>query len=139
MIFVGDDWAEAHHDVFVMDPDGTQLASRRLPEGESSFLVLGKMRCRTRFSAAQYIPDGTKHNPAGFIELRPVFSCSLHPAGIVPGATRCVLSDRHASCPPEPVASDVCPALPIGSSRPTLREVAGEESARVRDPVRDLI
>ena len=33
MIFVGDDWAEAHHDVFVMDPDGTQLASCRLSEG----------------------------------------------------------------------------------------------------------
>jgi hypothetical protein len=33
MIFVGDDWAEAHHDVFVMDPEGTRLVSRRLPEG----------------------------------------------------------------------------------------------------------
>ena len=33
MIFVGDDWAEAHHDVHVMDESGTQLASRRLPEG----------------------------------------------------------------------------------------------------------
>ncbi len=33
MIFVGDDWAEAHHDVFVMGPDGSRLASRRLPEG----------------------------------------------------------------------------------------------------------
>ncbi len=33
MIFVGDDWAEAHHDVFVMDADGARLASRRLPEG----------------------------------------------------------------------------------------------------------
>ena len=33
MIFVGDDWAEDHHDVYVMDADGTRLASRRLPEG----------------------------------------------------------------------------------------------------------
>jgi transposase len=33
MIFVGDDWAEDHHDVHVMDTDGTRLASRRLPEG----------------------------------------------------------------------------------------------------------
>ena len=32
-IFVGDDWAEDHHDVHVMDADGTKLASRRLPEG----------------------------------------------------------------------------------------------------------
>ena len=33
MIFVGDDWAEDHHDVYVMDADGARLASRRLPEG----------------------------------------------------------------------------------------------------------
>ena len=32
-IFVGDDWAEDHHDVHLMDADGTKLASRRLPEG----------------------------------------------------------------------------------------------------------
>ena len=29
MIFVGDDWAEDHHDVYVMDADGARLASRR--------------------------------------------------------------------------------------------------------------
>lgn len=33
MIFVGDDWAEDHHDVYVMDEAGARLASRRLPEG----------------------------------------------------------------------------------------------------------
>lgn len=33
MIFVGDDWAEAHHDVHVMDEAGRRLVSRRLPEG----------------------------------------------------------------------------------------------------------
>ena len=32
-IFVGDDWAEDHHDIHLMDADGTRLASRRLPEG----------------------------------------------------------------------------------------------------------
>ena len=32
-IFVGDDWAEDHHDIHVMDADGVRLASRRLPEG----------------------------------------------------------------------------------------------------------
>jgi len=32
-VFVGDDWAEAYHDVHVMDPSGERLASRRLPEG----------------------------------------------------------------------------------------------------------
>jgi transposase len=33
MIFVGDDWAEAHHDVYLMDEAGERLAWRRLPEG----------------------------------------------------------------------------------------------------------
>jgi transposase len=33
MIFVGDDWAEDHHDVYLMDESGERLASRRLPEG----------------------------------------------------------------------------------------------------------
>lgn len=33
MIFVGDDWAESHHDVCVMDDAGEVLARRRLPEG----------------------------------------------------------------------------------------------------------
>ena len=32
MIFVGDDWAEDHHDVYLMDEAGARLASRRLPE-----------------------------------------------------------------------------------------------------------
>src|SRR3954449_4009665 len=33
MIFVGDDWAEDHHDLYVMDAAGNRLAARRLPEG----------------------------------------------------------------------------------------------------------
>jgi len=33
MIFVGDDWAEAHHDVHVLNEAGDRLASRRLSEG----------------------------------------------------------------------------------------------------------
>jgi hypothetical protein len=33
MIFVGIDWAEAHHDVCLLDREGKVLASRRIPEG----------------------------------------------------------------------------------------------------------
>jgi Transposase len=33
MIFVGVDWAEAHHDVHVADGEGKRLARARLPEG----------------------------------------------------------------------------------------------------------
>ena len=32
-LFVGDDWAEDHHDVELMDQAGRVLARRRLPEG----------------------------------------------------------------------------------------------------------
>jgi hypothetical protein len=33
MLFVGDDWAEAHHDIEIVDEDGKRLVRRRLPEG----------------------------------------------------------------------------------------------------------
>ncbi len=33
MLFVGDDWAEDHHDVELVDDGGRVLARRRLPEG----------------------------------------------------------------------------------------------------------
>jgi transposase len=33
MLFVGDDWAEDHHDVYLMNDNGDRLAARRLPEG----------------------------------------------------------------------------------------------------------
>jgi hypothetical protein len=33
LLFIGDDWAEGHHDVVVQDEAGKTLARRRLPEG----------------------------------------------------------------------------------------------------------
>ena len=43
MIFVGDDWAEAHHDVCLMGEAGARLAARRLPEGLAGVGVLHEM------------------------------------------------------------------------------------------------
>jgi transposase len=43
VIFVGDDWAEAHHDLYVMDQAGTRLASRRLPEGIEGMAALHQL------------------------------------------------------------------------------------------------
>ena len=40
MLFVGDDWAEAHHDVEVQDEAGRRLAKRRLPEGVAGMAAL---------------------------------------------------------------------------------------------------
>ncbi len=33
MLFVGDDWAEDHHDIEIVDETGKRLVRRRLPEG----------------------------------------------------------------------------------------------------------
>ena len=33
MLFVGDDWAEDHHDIEIVNEKGRRLAQRRLPEG----------------------------------------------------------------------------------------------------------
>ena len=43
MIFVGDDWAESHHDVYLMDEAGRRLGSRRLPEGLSGIRQLHEL------------------------------------------------------------------------------------------------
>ncbi len=40
MLFLGDDWAEAHHDVELQDADGRVLVRRRLPEGVAGIAQL---------------------------------------------------------------------------------------------------
>jgi transposase len=42
-LFVGDDWAEAHHDVELMDLTGRRLAKARLPEGVAGIARLHAM------------------------------------------------------------------------------------------------
>jgi transposase len=43
LLFVGDDWAEDHHDVEVMDAAGRRLAKARLPEGVEGITRLHAM------------------------------------------------------------------------------------------------
>jgi transposase len=43
MIFVGDDWSEDHHDVYLMDDAGRRLTSRRLPEGLAGIRALHEL------------------------------------------------------------------------------------------------
>lgn len=40
MLFIGDDWAEDHHDIEVQDPDGRALARRRVSEGVAGLTAL---------------------------------------------------------------------------------------------------
>ena len=42
-LFVGDDWAEDHHDVEVMDEAGKVLAKKRLPEGVAGIARLHEL------------------------------------------------------------------------------------------------
>ena len=46
-LFVGDDWAEDHHDVEVMNEAGKVLAKKRLPEGVAGIAQLHELigRC----------------------------------------------------------------------------------------------
>jgi transposase len=43
LLFIGDDWAEDHHDVELMDACGRRLAKARLPEGMASMARLHAM------------------------------------------------------------------------------------------------
>jgi transposase len=40
VLFIGDDWAEAHHDIEIVDEAGRRLAKRRLPEGIDGLAAL---------------------------------------------------------------------------------------------------
>ena len=55
-LFVGDDWAEDHHDVELMDAAGRVLAKKRLPEGVAGMARLHELIAstpRTRTSVAR--------------------------------------------------------------------------------------
>jgi transposase len=43
VLFVGDDWAEAHHDIEIQDETGRRLVKRRLPEGMAGIAVLHEL------------------------------------------------------------------------------------------------
>lgn len=43
MIFVGDDWAQMSHDVYICDENGKRLASRHLPEGIEGITTLHEL------------------------------------------------------------------------------------------------
>jgi transposase len=49
LLFVGDDWAEAHHDIEIQDESGRRLAGRRLPAGLAGIAAVHAL-------VAQYLP-----------------------------------------------------------------------------------
>src|SRR5665811_2150655 len=59
MLFVGDDWAEDHHDVEIVDETGRTLARRRFPEGLAGITRLHAL-------IAEHLPE-----PAGSADPAP--------------------------------------------------------------------
>jgi transposase len=55
MLFVGDDWAEDHHDVYLMNNNGDKLTSRRLPEGLAGVRVLHEVIAEHAEDSAQVV------------------------------------------------------------------------------------
>jgi hypothetical protein len=60
MLFVGDDWAEDHHDIEVQDEDGRRLARARLPEG-----IVGLSRLHELL--AEHLTDEDVDPETGFV------------------------------------------------------------------------
>ena len=52
-LFIGDDWAEDHHDVELMDERGKRLAKARLPEGTAGIAKLHKLVAEQLGDAAE--------------------------------------------------------------------------------------
>jgi transposase len=53
MLFVGDDWAEAHHDIEIEDDQGRVLVRRRLPEGVAGLAMLHAL-------VGDHLPEGAE-------------------------------------------------------------------------------
>jgi len=68
MLFVGDDWAEDHHDVELVDEAGQVLARRRLPEGLEGVTRLHALIAR--------------HVPEQYADLEPEAAAAMVKVGI---------------------------------------------------------
>ncbi len=68
MLFVGNDWAEDHHDMEIVDEQGRRLARRRLPEGLEGITRLHAL-------IAQFVPED-------WAELDPAEAASRVKVGI---------------------------------------------------------
>ncbi len=55
MIFVGNDWAEGHHDVYLLDEGGTRLGFARIPEGIQGIARFHQMVAEHTSDAAEVV------------------------------------------------------------------------------------
>jgi hypothetical protein len=86
---VGDDWAEDHHDIEIMDEAGTVLATRRLPEGVVGIEQLHKL-------IGQFVPpDGGVQVQVGIETDRGPWVTALLAAGYVVFAINPLQASRY--------------------------------------------
>lgn len=57
VLFIGDDWAEAHHDIEIQDETGRRLARRKLPEGIAGIATLHEL-------IGQFADEATAEDPS---------------------------------------------------------------------------
>jgi len=62
VLFVGDDWAEDHHDVEILDSDGKRLGRARLPEGMAGMTRLHEM-------LAEHLDDADLDSDTGMLAV----------------------------------------------------------------------
>jgi hypothetical protein len=105
MLFVGDDWAEDHHDIEIVDEDGRRLVQRRLPEG-----LDGVSRVHALIAAAM---------PPGWADLEPVEAAARALArsrGSTEAAGPRSARFRPMSSRPKPWPGRPCPAWPVNTA-----------------------
>ena len=91
MIFVGNDWAEGHHDVYLMDDDGARLGFSRLGEGLAGMARLHEMVAEHASEAAEVVV-GIETGVCGWLPwLQPATRCMRSIPGRCPG-----WRDRHS-------------------------------------------
>jgi transposase len=88
-LFVGDDWAEDHHDVELMDAAGRVLAKRRLPEGVAGMARLHEM------IGQQLGEDADAEVAAGTETDRGPWVAALVPAGYAVFGVNPLLASRY--------------------------------------------
>ena len=96
MLFVGNDWAEDHHDVEIVDEQGRRLARRRFPEGLEGVTGLHAL-------IAQFVPDEwvalEPADAASRVKVGTAAGLSIMGAawGSLSGREFCMSETRHSS------------------------------------------
>ena len=125
-MFMGDDWAEDHQDVHLMNDDGKKLASRRLPEGLDGIRVFHELVADHVEDAAEVVVGietdrglwVTALVAAGYqvYAINPLAASRYRDRHSVGGAKTALRTRQLAAQPQSPTRSPRPPARRSGSS-----------------------